>query len=168
MILVVTGLDGTGKTSTVNELRKIVRHASFIAEPYPGDNLTFKLVRKEVFESHVKWASHINVIYDRATLLEDLVYEELFNGRSSHFEKDPSIDRTFSKAKFVYLTTDLDTLKVRLKKRGDDYVTPDQLEQLDNKYREVFDKYGIKPFEIDTTMMRVDEVALRIKLEMGL
>lgn len=168
MIVVITGLDGTGKTSTVNELRNIVKNASFVAEPYPGDNLTFKLVRKEMLQLNVKWDNHIKVIYDRATLLEDMVYERLFTGRQSYFEGDPMIDRVFSKIRFVYLTTDIDTLKIRLKKRGDDYVTPDQLEQLDQKYREVFEKYGIKPLEIDTTMKRPDEVASIIKREIDL
>lgn len=159
MIVVLIGMDGTGKTELFQRLQKAYPKAVYIKESYPGANLVARYVRRDVFETFVRFNRDVTVIYDRATIIDDLVYEPIISKKPSYFDRDyERLSQLLKQCYVVYLTADLDLLKRRIEKRGDHFIGSDQLEAIQQSYQEVFEKLNISPYTIDTTTLTLDQV----------
>lgn len=159
MIIILTGVDGTGKSTVFDGLQQVIKHASFIREPYPGKDVIFRMVRRSVLETFVRFDDNVKVIYDRSTLLDDLVYESVLSGRESIFNQDLHlVANTLSKCHIIRLVCDPEVLSKRFTERGDEYISSGQLDRLSKKYDEVLDELSLKPYVIDTTSLTPQQV----------
>jgi gluconate kinase len=69
---------------------------------------------------------------------------------------------TIEQVKVFYLYADADTIKKRIKVRGDDYVKSDQIEQILNQYNSVWDSTEYQINKINTTNQTSNEIVVDI------
>jgi len=159
MIIILTGVDGTGKTTLFNKLKTHLKYTSYISEPYPGPSIVFRKVRKTQLEHFVKYRRDVNVVYDRATLIDDLIYQRLFNHTASIFEKNlKSIARTLSHTLIIRLTANDEVLLSRISARGDAYVSTEQLSLISQNYDTLFSTLNLNIHTIDTSELTAHQV----------
>lgn len=164
MLYIMAGADGTGKSTCFETLKRYLGNkAVFVKESYtPSVEERFARVHKiaELAKSDKV------VIYDRATVLDDLVYEPVLQKKNSALCEDVEMYRlvkqVLREAKILYFTCENAVLKERLEERGDEYVTFDDIVEIRDTYDEVFEAIGIHPYVFNTTHEGVTTIAAQV------
>ena len=156
MVYIIVGCDCTGKSTAFNLLKTMheSKNMVFIKESRTTDE-SAKFYRVRRVANFAK--SKINVVYDRATIIDDFVYNEIIDGRKSALPKDEVRD-ILQDCKVIYFECADEELEARLNFRGDEFITLDKLRAIKARYEEVFEELYIEPIRIDTTCMRIHEV----------
>lgn len=157
VVVILAGTDGSGKTTLFNKLIKSVKYGMFISEKYPGAGLTPRLTRFRIFEQLVQ--ADATVVYDRATVIDDFIYEEIIAGRVSALGMlKPKIAETLKRCVIIQTTCDVAVATKRLQSRGDDYIKPEMLEQIELNYERLFKEMGVSRYVLDSTHKSPDEM----------
>lgn len=155
--IILFGNELNFKTTIANKLNnkldnyKIVKGSSFELSKSSQD---------EIFAHFLDLALKDNLIIDRYIWC-NLVYADIYkdyhmiNGKQRNMIE--SLLELFN-AKIYYLHADVETLKQRFQKRGDDYVDIDKLELINNKYEEVLNKTSLSYKRIDTSVINSDQI----------
>ena len=119
MVFLIEGVDGCGKSTVVQSLRELYPEITYVKEFYPGDSLEERLIRVKTLSNHIN--STEVVVYDRATALDEFVYEPILAGVGG---KDPMLDWNkvhpmISKCGIIYLDCSSAVARKRLEDRGD-------------------------------------------------
>lgn len=131
MVFLIEGIDGCGKSTVVEGLRKLFPEIVYVKESYPGDQLEERLNRLSILRQRT--VSGQTVIYDRATALDEFCYEPVIGKR------EPMLDWEYAKSVLdqcviIYLECDKQTLVQRLAERGDEYISEDDLDDIASNY----------------------------------
>lgn len=147
MVIILEGLDGVGK-STISRMLSDKIGFPIIAERYPGNDMSIKNERFELLKNNVK--SKKNVIYDRCTCIDDFVYSFLNNNKKSDMiDYVSQIEAVLSECIIIHLSpSNYDKYIVRFKKRGDEYVSIDDLNIISNSYTDFYSKLSLNPVHI--------------------
>jgi thymidylate kinase len=164
MFIIIDGCDATYKTTLANKLAKklnfpVIKGSSFELS---------KCNNKQLFDHFLKLAELDNVVIDRF-IYSNLVYASLYSGyailNQNQFDEIENLIK--NKVLLIYLTSDAETIKNRLKSRGDNYVNEDMIEKILNKYAEVMSKSSLIIHTYDTKSwdsdMIVEDLMKRIE-----
>lgn len=156
MIIIFAGCDCTGKSTQTGMFDKN------IWEIRKGSaNSDFKR-SIDTLKSDIKYNK--NVIYDRIPLIDDFVYTPVFaNRESSYISYKDEASELLDKCVVIYLTCDSDVLVARMRSRGDNYISPDQIPIIKKWYHEIFNMLDLRPVTIDVTNLTEEEVANEIR-----
>lgn len=156
MVIILAGNECTGKSTIFNQLKKeyLPENTSFIKESHTSD-----IFMKQMRAMYLAERCEVKclTIYDRATVLDDLVYSQVMDEKPYSNAK-AKVHGLLSKCHIIYLDCDIEVLKERLRKRGDEYIEENQLKEIQRCYEGVFKKYRLDPIHIDTTGMSFGEV----------
>lgn len=155
-VLIFEGCDASGKTTIQEILREIIRHAFLIhtSAPVKGNskeyfyNLLDKLtdfagiINQPLFFDRFHVGELVYGSIFRPETIDDAVKEKMFRLEERLAEKE---------AKVVYITASPDTIVNRLKKRGDWYVQPSDVQRILDKYEQMLAKSRLPIFRLDTT-----------------
>lgn len=130
MVIIIEGVDGVGKT-TLSKKFSEKYNFEYIKESYTDD---CKEKEKRIQLILERVMSNKNYIYDRTTLIDDFVYSFLNIKQSSLSKYLKIIDAILSKCKIFHLTIDENIRKERFEKRGDQYITNDMIEKIQDEY----------------------------------
>lgn len=150
MVVIFAGPDGSGKSTCFEMLRGDgVLNASFIK----GTRVTGrrnKMIRAQFLISKIP--ENDLVIYDRATLLDDLVYSKIIDHTPSPMLEIMGYEvYNLRDCLIIYFTADDDILAKRLTERGDEYIKVEDIPVIKEGYNSVFDELGLEPVIIDTS-----------------
>lgn len=145
MIYILAGADGTGKSTLFKGLKDKLSGAVFIKESYTPD-IEERHLRVARFQELLK--SGKTVIYDRATILDDLVYCPVIDHKESSL-RTPFVAGLLSDATVIYLQGNVELIKDRLNARGDEYVNGDNVHQILNGYEEAFIDMNVVPYRLN-------------------
>lgn len=152
MIFIITGVDGTGKTTLFNNLINTLNFTTFVKEPYPGEGKAPREARRKNLELFVQNRKDISVVYDRASVIEDFIYEPIIGSGSSYFEPvKEEIASLLRQTTIIHLVCNLEQLSKRITKRGDNFVDVQHIEKISEGYAKFFQEMGLEPFVIDTS-----------------
>ena len=155
-VLIFEGCDASGKTTIQEILREIIRHTFLIhtSAPVKGNskeyfyNLLDKLtdfagiINQPLFFDRFHVGELVYGSIFRPETIDDAVKEKMFRLEERLAEKE---------AKMVYITASPDTIVNRLKKRGDWYVQPSDVQRILDKYEQMLAKSRLPIFRLDTT-----------------
>ena len=163
MVYVLIGNECTGKTTIFEKLKReraLHPETSFIKESYTEDSRT-KTFRARYFQSLINEGNP--VIYDRATVIDELVYAPALDGKQSLFEGPFTslLSRVGNGCIFIYLEADLNVLATRLDVRGDQWVAEDNLAAIQESYDRVLSALPLNVVRIDATAS-ADEVYKKV------
>ena len=147
MIYVLAGVDGTGKSTLFNKLKEMLPDAIFIKESYTP-SVEERMDRVSKFKKLMSCGR--TVIYDRATVCDDFVYQPVKANEKSKLYETEALE-LLRQSTVIYLECDVATSVSRLEKRGDDYVTADDIPALKEQYELFFETNGIRAFRIDAS-----------------
>lgn len=162
MVVILCGCDGTGKSTCFSKLRESM-NANFIKESYTSDE-SKKLLRSLYTSTRVD--DHEITIYDRATILDDLVYQRVMANKESNLIFTVGVDTISSvlnRSVVIYFDLDDFALTERLLERGDDFITIHQVNKIKKSYNEIFKKFNINHITLDTTGLSEDDVYNKVK-----
>lgn len=131
MVFLIEGIDGCGKTTAIENLKKMFPDIVFIKESYPGDSVEERAVRLERLQVHVNMPAVF--IYDRCTALDDFIYEPVIANKDSMLDWN-RVAPLLAECKIIYLDCDLNVVKERLEQRGDQYVNTCMLDTVLTEY----------------------------------
>ena len=134
MIVIIEGLDGVGKT-TLSEQIADKYNFKYIKESYTN-NCEVKECR--MIDMLTRLTESKNYIYDRTTLIDDFVYSFLNETRSSLLNYFEIIIKILSKCKIIHLELNENIRKERFNKRGDQYVTNNDIKKIDKEYKNFY------------------------------
>lgn len=150
MIIILEGNECNFKTTVANRLSEefnypVVKGSSFEQAKCTSDELFVNFARL-LFD-------HDNVVFDRY-IYSNLVYADIFKDYAILSQEDKvRIEEMLSKREHIviYLYANTDTLKSRIKERGDDYINESDLDRLNKKYTSVIgeSKCNILGFNTD-------------------
>ena len=164
MLYIMAGVDGAGKSTCFDILRRYLGNkAVFVKESYTP-SIEERLARVEKIAKLA--ASDRVVIYDRATVLDDLVYEPILQGKESVLRKDSEVSdkvrQILSEAKVLYFICKDVVAEERLKERGDEYVKVTDIAKIKCAYGDVFLELGLQPYIFDTTFTNPTAIAAQV------
>ena len=162
MVVILAGCDGTGKSTCFNRLRESIS-ANFIKESYVS---SFEKRRIRALFTSSKITDGDLTIYDRATILDDLVYDPVMTNRESSLITafgGGVISCLLNRCLIIYLDLDDCELTKRLESRGDDYVSAHQINKIKNSYKTIFERYNICHERVDVTGLSEDDVYNTVK-----
>lgn len=163
MVYIVVGVDGTGKTSSVQLLKQYCKQSRcpihFIKESYTDSKVT---KHKRVQRIRELTNLGYDVVFDRATLVDDLVYNQVVANKNPDVLPDVAAF-ALNDCTVIYLECDDAVLKERLADRGDEYISVADIPRLKKAYKRLFANCGINPYYIDTTELSPEEVAEQLK-----
>ena len=148
MIYVLAGVDGTGKSTLFNKLKMMLPDAIFVKESYTP-SLSERMDRVYKFKNLISCGK--TVIYDRATVCDDFVYQPVKANEQSKLYETEALD-LLRESTVIYLECDVETSIARLEERGDDYVTVGDIPVIKEQYERFFEENGIDVFRIDATL----------------
>lgn len=152
MIFIITGVDGSGKTTLFNNLINKLNFTTFVKEPYPGEGKVPREARRKNLELFVQNRKDISVVYDRATVIEDFIYEPIIGDGSSYFEPvKEEISSLLKQTTIIHLTCSPEQLMKRLTMRGDRFIELGHIETIKQRYDEFFNEMKLEPFVVDTS-----------------
>lgn len=156
MIIIIDGVDLSGKTTAIEKIAKHFNSGFTIKNNYKprklvdSDRIYFqywtilKTLRDE-------FSSDRLIILDRF-FPSQAVYS-ILRGKDEMFSKDITALDNFCKNMdiiYIYLNTPLSVLEERYDKRGDEHITKNQLKELYNRYQIFFKHTQMKKIMIDT------------------
>ena len=148
MIVIVDGLDCSGKSTVYDRLYQNLDKAYFIKESYPGPSDMERIDRLTSFCRRVE--EPYLYVYDRASVIDDPVYEYRFNNRNSILENLLN-ERMFRDVLVLHFTVEKDEWLNRLSKRGDKYIDASEYESIVSAYNKFYEKFKPRVITIDTT-----------------
>lgn len=163
MIVILAGCDGTGKSTCFKKLRQSSIEANFIKESYTDDGSS-KTIRSLFVASKIN--DNDLTIYDRATILDDIVYEQVMANKVSDLLLTvgyENLTQTLNKCIIIYFDLDDVELTNRLTQRGDDYITVHQINKIKKCYKDTFKKLNINYINFNVTGLSEDDVANKVK-----
>ena len=137
MVFLIEGIDGCGKTTVVNNLKKLFPEITYVKESRPGDSYDERVNRLDALRKYIN--SCEVVVYDRATALDEFIYEPVIGKRPSMLKWE-EVEPLLSQCVVIYLSCAVDVISERLEGRGDEYINGSDLSVL----REImfgYDKY---------------------------
>lgn len=168
MVVIIAGADGVGKTTLIENMKKVWPRYTYIKESYPGSSTSVRISRMQDIKKHAH--SSDMVIYDRATLLDDTIYEPIMNERESVYKNEAlwkEVCTVLNDCCIIYLKCTKTLLLQRINERGDDYIHSAQLGAICARYEEtlnalqrerVVDKPVLNQHTIDVTHMSEQQV----------
>lgn len=167
MVTILAGNECTGKSTCFAHLRDMVEFTQavdclFVKESHTNSELE-KLGRVSYARELV--ASNQTALFDRATMLDDLVYNPITDNKQSQLineqTKEWYVD-TLKQCQIIFFECSLDTIKQRLSQRGDEYIDESQLEQIQQGYEAIFEQYGLEPIRINVDGLSEKEVTRKV------
>lgn len=177
LMLIVEGPDGVGKTTAVNKLAndlsaKIVKGVR-IPDRFMFLHSTLNDISEQLMRTRGFHAESV-VIFDRWTLISDLIYEKYIYGRRSIMESIlPILPGVLQEAniRIVFIDISKEEIKRRYEQRGDLLRTLDEILEAQEAYRAFFQPgCPLKYWKLDVTGMTEAEVVdeLRWYVEEGM
>lgn len=163
MIYILAGADCTGKSTCFEELRRYLGNQALFIKESCTDSTIEKIARLERAKELAK--SERLVIYDRATVLDDFIYNPIFAQAPSVFttrDIEAEVTEFLRTVKIIYFTCTDTVLADRMFERGDEYVTFSDVTNIKQNYQDFFKKAGIVPYTIDTTTDTCASVAAKV------
>ncbi|MCX2809590.1 deoxynucleoside kinase [Bacillus sp. ChL18] len=155
-MIILEGTDCCYKSTVAEKLSKelgypVIKGSSFELA---------KSGNKKLFEHFNKLAEEDNVIIDRY-IYSNLVYARKFKDYSILTEEQQrAIEKKIrDKAKVIYLHADPKVIKLRLQKRGDEYINDWDIEPVLELYREVMSDIGLHTYSWDTEQWSSEKIA---------
>jgi thymidylate kinase len=158
MKIILEGNECTGKSTVAQKLSEklgfeIIKGSSF--ELSTGTN-------ESLYNSFINLLKMENVIIDRM-IWSNMVYATLFPEytiltREQFEEIDTYMHEHDNDNIVLYLYTNTDTLKERIKARGDEYINEDKLESINEMYEYYWMLSQKEPFGLDTSLLSSDEI----------
>jgi thymidylate kinase len=149
MKIILEGADGTGKTTL----------AKLLAEKYGLDICHCTRDDPADYDFYKHTARKENVVWDRHTIGE-LIYPEVFNREPQIGVEGVRLVLGYArenKGRIFILTTDLDTIKSRLKNKGEEFSEViENIEKINEKFLFYADIFSIPV--IDTSKMTIQEI----------
>ena len=145
MIYILAGPDGAGKSTVVEYLKTVLKDVIFIKESYTSDvSERYDRLRK------VKYLLSCgrDIVYDRATILDDFIYEPVVAKKESVLNGTDAID-VLKQVTIIYFNCDDKTLQERLLERGDDYVTFTDIPNIKAQYEKFFEENDLSIYQVD-------------------
>ena len=137
MVVIIEGTDGTGKT-TLCELLRTSLKCMVIHEGYPGNDQQKRFERVMELRSNIYNQDRL-VIYDRCTSIDDFVYDFLNKEHSSIYKLKDYIKLMLKDAHIFHLVLeDKEEHKRRLEDRGDNYISWEQIEEIEKSYKKFY------------------------------
>lgn len=156
IIVILEGVDGSGKSTLAESLRKVIRglFVKITDIPKIGNDADRSKI-KEYYWMMLGIQNdnpNTNLIFDRF-FPSELVYSKVKRGYEAG--EDPeysSIEEDLLKRKHLIVLCDpgLDVIKDRLSSRGDDYVLPEDLDELYARYELLFKTLKTNVLILDT------------------
>lgn len=135
-IIIVEGADCSGKDSLIKELKRITGYSVVRGSSFELSKGGSELMRDIMLES----LEEDNIILNRS-YLSNIVYAPLFDypliQKNHAMEVTHAINETGEKTVLVYLYADNEVLINRMDSRGDEDVSPSDLQRILDKYSEV-------------------------------
>lgn len=138
MKIIVEGCDGVGKDTFINNLSEIlgidsVRGSSFEISNGGADSMFKK--SKDILDIEG------NIIINRF-FYSNLVYGDLYDYPMMRDEQYEQLNKMVQeKAIVYYLVADTEIIQQRINNRGDDMISPDDIDMIKQKYVDVWKKY---------------------------
>lgn len=145
MVYVIEGPDGVGKSTVMKALKKIMPEAVFVKESYTP-SIDERIKRVGVFRDYL--LSNKTVVYDRATVVDDFVYEPVVAKQKSHLS-EPVIQQLLHCATIVYIDCDVKILEKRLASRGDEYIEAHHVPLIKEQYEKFFERNFLHVHRVD-------------------
>ena len=163
MLYILTGVDGAGKSTCFEVLKRYLGNkAIFVKESYTP-SVEDRIER--IYRALNLAESDKVVIYDRASVIDDFVYEPILQKKPSAYETVATSEdydillEVLRKAKIIHFTCDDEVLKERLEERGDEYISFSDVKAIKKGYAEFFSKNDIEPYVLDTTHSNIITIA---------
>lgn len=160
MILMISGCDGTGKTTIVKALSEKLgwetKHFDKPKDLEDGKRQYFN------FAKMMNEQPNKNIICDR---LHDgeWVYAPLFRGYKADYMREFEREITSThNILFVYVKASLDTIIDRTRKRGEDFVKEEQFQTILDSFEEYLKDQALPFIVVDTTSSNTNEDVERI------
>lgn len=165
-IYILEGSDGTGKSTCFEQLKRYMpKDVIFIKESYTS-SAEDKMARVRRLFTLID--SGKTVVYDRATAVDDFVYELVIDEQKSILQKlrEDGLYKQFlevmQKVHVLYFTCDDDVIKERLEYRGDEFITAEHVATIKRSYEFFFTEHNITPYRIDTSDNNITNVAAQV------
>lgn len=162
IILILEGVDNAGKSTLAEALRKVISGLAVKITDIPkiGEDADREKIKayywamlniQDGFDAD-RWGE-TNLIFDRF-FPSELVYSKV--KRNYEAGEDPEytiLENALRNRKhlIVYCDPGLDTIKDRLASRGDDYVVPEDIDELYARYEALFGVLDLNVLKLDTT-----------------
>lgn len=162
-VIIVEGADCSGKDSLIKELKRITGYSVVRGSSFELSKGGSELMRDIMLES----LEEDNVILNRS-YLSNIVYSPLFNypliQKSHAMEVTHAINETGEKTVLVYLYADSEILMKRMDSRGDEDVSPRDLQGILDKYSETISSDFLPSnfLRYDTEKQSSEEIAEEI------
>ena len=155
MKIYLDGVDGAGKSTLAN----------YLSQYFKIDKFCLTKDSEKSIDRYLEVRSIDNVVYDR-TFLSEVVYPEIFNRKPWMSESDiKMLLDIYKKDIFIILTADIEDIRQRIFKRGDEFEEViRQLELINNSYLEIAKKYDLLLINTSITSFKdvVDMIERRL------
>ena len=158
MVTILTGNECTGKSTCFKTLRENFENKKdvlFIKESHP-DSIEEKWKRVCYVNSLI--SDNQEAVFDRATVLDDIVYSQIIDHKPSDVANEIIVHNVLKSCRVVYFDCDLDIVAQRMLVRGDEFIRPNQLCMIKIGYEKMFDQFGLLPIRIDVTRLTREQV----------
>jgi len=156
MIVALIGCDCSGKSTCFNKMNKSL--GTFIK----GRQID-KIGAQYLRDIEGMADSDDLYIFDRIPIIDDFVYSPVFARKQSDLILDlQHVKRVAEKCIFIYFKCSVETLKSRMISRGDEYVKPEQIDEIIRSYNITFDILNIEPEIISTEENNEDQVVEKV------
>lgn len=144
MIVIFAGCDCTGKSTYASMMDKYVWA---LKKGSANDDLKNTI---ETLEEDLLFGR--NIIHDRIPIIDDFVYSQIFSQKPSILMPRVSeISELLNRCVVIYFDCNDGEIIRRLRKRGDDYITEDQIPLIKSEYEKTFELLNVTPHRINTT-----------------
>lgn len=131
--IILTGVDGVGKTTLANWISDNYGHEYVKCSVSDGND------KVELAKQCLDNITH-NTIFDRFYYPDEIVYSQIFNDDESKHYNHEMFKEVVQQLKdkgftVVWLVDDIDEIKKRFEKRGDDFVKTEQLKLINVRYQ---------------------------------
>ncbi len=156
MKLIIEGPDLAGKTTAIEKIAKHYNSGFIIKNCYKPKNLA---MTDAVYTQYWKILAMIDKLDFKDVVILDRFYPSqavysYLRGRDDIFAKEIDELDDFCKLHdfvYIYLDTDLDTLKDRYKQRGDEHIKIGNLINLKVRYDTFYEYTKLRKYKVDTT-----------------
>lgn len=149
MVYILAGVDCTGKTTVYNKLKKVLGNAAVFVKESNCPTDKEKRYRLQKLQALIE--SGETVIYDRATAIDDYVYEPVMAGKDTALDM-LTVQDLLTHCVVIYFHAANETITSRLQYRGDEHVTPDMVPEIVRRYDKFFNELllpNVYPVNVD-------------------
>lgn len=158
MVTILAGNECTGKSTCFEMLRKNFedkKDVLFIKESHP-DSIEEKWKRVCYINSLI--GNNQEAVFDRATVLDDIIYSEIIDHKPSDVANEIIVHNVLKKCRIIYFDCKLDVIAQRMVARGDEFIKPHQLSMINVGYERAFDQFELLPIRIDVNGLTREQV----------